>query len=78
MTAHLKIDFVSDIACPWCIIGLRALEEALTRPADAVDAEIAFQPFELNPTMPVGGRTSASISRRNMDRRASSPPQTGR
>ena len=42
MLAHLKIDFVSDIACPWCIIGLRALEEALARSADALDTEIAF------------------------------------
>ena len=56
MTAHLKIDFVSDIACPWCIIGLRALEEALARAADALDAEIVFQPFELNPNMPAGGQ----------------------
>ncbi len=56
MTAHLKIDFVSDIACPWCIIGLRALEEALTRAADVLDAEIVFQPFELNPAMPAGGQ----------------------
>lgn len=56
MTAHLKIDFVSDIACPWCIIGLRALEEALARAADALDATIVFQPFELNPAMPAGGQ----------------------
>ncbi|RKE42348.1 MULTISPECIES: DsbA family oxidoreductase [unclassified Sphingomonas] len=56
MIAHLKIDFVSDVACPWCIIGLRALEEALAQSADALDAEIAFQPFELNPTMPFGGQ----------------------
>ena len=56
MTAHLKIDFVSDIACPWCIIGLRALEEALARAADVLDATIVFQPFELNPAMPAGGQ----------------------
>ena len=56
MTAHLKIDFVSDIACPWCIIGLRALEEALVRAAATLDAEIVFQPFELNPAMPAGGQ----------------------
>ncbi|MES2421064.1 MAG: DsbA family oxidoreductase [Pseudomonadota bacterium] len=56
MTAHLKIDFVSDIACPWCIIGLRALEEALARAADALDATIVFQPFELNPAMAAGGQ----------------------
>ncbi len=56
MTAHLKIDFVSDVACPWCIIGLSVLEEAVARSADALDVEIAFQPFELNPTMPAGGQ----------------------
>ncbi len=56
MTANLKIDFVSDIACPWCIIGLRALEEALVRASDALEAEIVFQPFELNPAKPAGGQ----------------------
>ncbi len=56
MIAHLKTDFVSDLACPWCIIGLRALTEALAQSAEALNAEIAFQPFELNPTMPFGGQ----------------------
>jgi predicted DsbA family dithiol-disulfide isomerase len=51
MTQHLTIDFVSDVACPWCIIGLRGLEEALDRAKDVVDAQITFQPFELNPAM---------------------------
>ncbi|WP_420138325.1 DsbA family oxidoreductase [Sphingomonas sp.] len=51
MTTHLKIDFVSDVSCPWCVIGLRGLEEGLARAADAVDAEIVFRPFELNPAM---------------------------
>src|SRR5688572_19570362 len=52
MTQPLKIDFVSDVACPWCVIGLPGLEQALANAADAVEAEIAFQPFELNPSMP--------------------------
>jgi len=56
MTSRMKIDFVSDIACPWCIIGLRGLEEALERSKDTVDATIHFQPFELNPDMPAGGQ----------------------
>lgn len=56
MTSPMKIDFVSDIACPWCIIGLRGLEEALARSKDAIDATITFQPFELNPDMPAGGQ----------------------
>ena len=51
MTTTLKIDFVSDIACPWCAVGLGALEQALARTADAVTAEMHFQPFELNPQM---------------------------
>jgi predicted DsbA family dithiol-disulfide isomerase len=56
MGQPMKIDFVSDVSCPWCVIGLRGLEEALTRIGDVVDAEIHFQPFELNPNMPPEGQ----------------------
>lgn len=56
MTTHLKIDFVSDVSCPWCAIGLSALERALARLADEVTADLHFQPFELNPAMPPGGQ----------------------
>jgi predicted DsbA family dithiol-disulfide isomerase len=56
MTQHLKIDFVSDVACPWCVIGLRGLEQALANATDAVEAEITFQPFELNPHMGAAGQ----------------------
>jgi predicted DsbA family dithiol-disulfide isomerase len=52
----MRIDFVSDIACPWCAVGLGALEKALERLDGQVNAEIHFQPFELNPTMPRGGQ----------------------
>jgi len=52
----MKIDFVSDVSCPWCIIGLRGLEEALARTRDVVDAQITFRPFELNPNMPPEGQ----------------------
>ena len=51
----LKIDFVSDVACPWCAIGLNSLERALERVAPDLGAELHFQPFELNPTMPAEG-----------------------
>jgi len=54
--AKLKIDFVSDVSCPWCVIGLRALEQALERVGDAVTADIHFQPFELNPQLPQAGQ----------------------
>lgn len=56
MAVELKIDFVSDVACPWCAIGLAGLEEALRRTADVATAEIRLQPFELNPDMPPAGR----------------------
>ena len=56
MTIHLKIDFVSDVSCPWCVIGLRALDQALARVKDDVQAELHFQPFELNPGMPAEGQ----------------------
>lgn len=56
MPRKLKIDFVSDISCPWCIIGLKGLEEALHRARDVVNADIRFHPFELNPSMPREGQ----------------------
>ena len=56
MTTTLKIDFVSDIACPWCAVGLYSLEKALDRLQGQVQAELHFQPFELNPGMVQGGQ----------------------
>ncbi len=50
-TTPLKIDFVSDVSCPWCAVGLGALEEALQKLQGDVSAELHFQPFELNPQM---------------------------
>lgn len=52
----LKVDFVSDISCPWCAIGLHALEQAAARMQGEVAMELHFQPFELNPQMPPGGQ----------------------
>lgn len=56
MTTLLKIDFVSDIACPWCAVGLFSLEKALDRLQGEVRADLHFQPFELNPNMGPGGQ----------------------
>ncbi|WP_010187478.1 DsbA family oxidoreductase [Sphingomonas sp. PAMC 26605] len=56
MKTRLKIDFVSDVSCPWCVVGLRGLEAGLSRLADSIDADIVFRPFELNPTMPPEGQ----------------------
>jgi predicted DsbA family dithiol-disulfide isomerase len=56
MTVKLKIDFVSDVSCPWCVVGLKALDTALERLAGEVEADVHFQPFELNPDMPPEGQ----------------------
>ena len=55
MTKAMKIDFVSDVSCPWCVVGLGGLQEALAKVGDLVAADIHFQPFELNPDMPPEG-----------------------
>jgi predicted DsbA family dithiol-disulfide isomerase len=56
MPAAMKIDFVSDISCPWCAIGLNALEQALAEVQGEISADLHFQPFELNPQMPAEGQ----------------------
>ncbi len=56
MTRTLHIDFVSDIVCPWCVVGLGGLEAAMDKlKAEGITAEVHFQPFELNPQMPPEG-----------------------
>lgn len=52
----IKIDYVSDIACPWCAVGLGNLNKAMTQLGDKVNFELHFRPFELNPNMPLGGQ----------------------
>lgn len=51
MPQPLRITFVSDIACPWCAIGLATIDRALAKLGDGVKAEISIEPFELNPDM---------------------------
>ncbi|MGA7437394.1 MAG: DsbA family oxidoreductase [Luteibacter sp.] len=58
MSKKLKIDFVSDVACPWCVIGLGGLERALENLKGVVEPEITFHPFELNPNMVKGGENT--------------------
>ncbi len=55
----LQIDFVSDVACPWCAVGLNALDQAIARVKDDIRVEMQFQPFELNPQMGPEGEDSA-------------------
>ncbi len=52
----MQIDFVSDVSCPWCAIALNSLEAALTRLGPQIEADLNFQPFELNPSMARDGQ----------------------
>src|SRR5579872_1423784 len=65
MAKPLKIDFVSDVSCPWCVIGLKSLERALGSLEGRVAADLHFQPFELNPQMgPEGQDIGEHISQK--------------
>lgn len=59
MTNPMRIDFVSDVACPWCAVGLNALERALEHAGGDIAVELHMQPFELNPTMAAEGADAA-------------------
>ena len=52
---RLRIDFVSDVVCPWCAIGLASLEQALARTQGEVEADLHFRSFELNPQLAAEG-----------------------
>jgi len=56
MSKHLKLDIVSDVSCPWCIIGYQSLNQALTKLDPDITVDITWQPFELNPNMPKEGQ----------------------
>jgi predicted DsbA family dithiol-disulfide isomerase len=49
----MQIDIYSDIVCPWCYVGKRRLERALT--SIGGDVHVTWRPFQLNPTMPLDG-----------------------
>ena len=56
MKPTIKINYVSDIACPWCAVGLGNLNQAIDQLSDQANFEVHFRPFELNPNMPKGGQ----------------------
>ena len=56
MKPTIKIDYVSDVACPWCAVGLGNLNQAIAKFRDQANFEVRFHPFELNPNMPLGGQ----------------------
>lgn len=55
----LRVDIVSDVVCPWCVIGFKQIEKALTILNTSVDAEYWWHPFELNNNMPPEGQDVA-------------------
>ena len=59
----MVIDFVSDIACPWCAVGLNALERALQTLGPDFQVDLRFQPFELNPDMAAEGADTVTYLR---------------
>jgi predicted DsbA family dithiol-disulfide isomerase len=66
--SRLDIKFVSDVACPWCAIGLASLEEAIARLGDGIEATIHVEPFELNPDMGKEGEEVAKYIARKYGR----------
>src|SRR4051812_11103935 len=62
---RLDISFVSDVACPWCAIGLASLDQALQRVRGAVETTVRVEPFELNPDMgPEGAEVVPYLARK--------------
>lgn len=60
MSQSVRIDFVSDVSCPWCAIGFTALSQAIARVAPEINVELHCQPFELNPAMAPEGQDIVS------------------
>ncbi|WP_349664113.1 DsbA family oxidoreductase [Cellulophaga lytica] len=56
MSNKIKIDVVSDVVCPWCAIGYKRLEQAITEMGIQDKIELEWQPFQLNPNMPTNGQ----------------------
>lgn len=61
----IRIDFVSDVVCPWCAVGLNALERALEAIGPELSVDLHFAPFELNPNMaPEGEDTTEHLAKK--------------
>ena len=72
MADKIKIDIVSDVVCPWCTVGYKRLEKAITELGIQDKVEIEWQPFELNPMMPAGGQ---NLNEHMMEKYRMSPEQ---
>lgn len=56
MSNKVQLDIISDVVCPWCIIGYKNLQQAIDELGAADKIELQWQPFELNPNMPPEGQ----------------------
>ena len=54
--AAIRVDIVSDVVCPWCIVGFKQLERALALAGEGLALQLRWHPFELNPQMPSEGQ----------------------
>jgi predicted DsbA family dithiol-disulfide isomerase len=72
MSAKIKLDIISDVVCPWCVIGYKRLEKAIAEMGIQNQVEISWQAFELNPNMPMEGEDILDHVKRKYD---SSPEQ---
>ncbi|WP_066631383.1 DsbA family oxidoreductase [Labilibacter marinus] len=72
MKAKIKLDIVSDVMCPWCIVGYKRLEKAIQELGIKDQIDIEWQPFELNPNMPKSGQ---DLQEHIMQKYGSSPEQ---
>ncbi|MCR8930842.1 MULTISPECIES: DsbA family oxidoreductase [Pseudomonas] len=70
MSRTVKIDFVSDVVCPWCALGATALEQAISNLAGEVQVQLTYKPFELNPDMPAEGEHAIAHMMRKYGRSA--------
>ncbi|EXF91269.1 DSBA oxidoreductase [Pseudomonas fluorescens HK44] len=70
MSRPVSIDFISDVVCPWCALGVTALEQAIENLAGEVSVELTFKPFELNPDMPAEGENAVQHLMRKYGRSA--------
>ena len=50
----ITVDVISDVACPWCFIGMKRLERAVAQAPD-IDVAVRWRPYQLDPTIPPGG-----------------------
>jgi predicted DsbA family dithiol-disulfide isomerase len=71
--AQIHIDIVSDVVCPWCVIGYRQLERAIGQVADRAEVSVRWHPFELSPDTAAEGIGMADYVR---DRYGASPEQS--